>query len=223
MPLERDEGEFAYGGQLVLQGLPLYKHLYTLKMPGTYVAYAVIITIFGQTGAGIHTGLIFVNAFTTILLFLFAARMFGRLAGLVTAATYALLSTSPSVVGFAGHATHFVVLFAVGGLWSLFEAIESGKSRGFWLAGLLFGTAFLMKQPGILFLVWAVFYVVWIGRATRWKGLAAQLTALLLGSALPFAAVCLLTWRSGELSRFLVLDIHVCAPVRHECRPSLWN
>ena len=202
VPLERDEGEFAYGGQLLLQGLPLYKYLYTLKMPGTYVAYAVIIAIFGQTGAGIHMGLIFVNAFTTILLFLFAARMFGRLAGLVTAATYALLSTSPSVVGLAGHATHFVVLFAVCGLWLLFEAIESGKGRGFLLAGVLFGTAFLMKQPGIFFLLWAVFYLAWIGRATHWKGLAAQLSALLFGSVLPFAAVCLLTWRSGSFHDF---------------------
>ena len=35
-PLERDEGEYAYFGQLILQGIPPYKLAYNLKLPGTY-------------------------------------------------------------------------------------------------------------------------------------------------------------------------------------------
>ncbi len=49
MPLERDEGEYAYAGQLMLQGIPPYQVAYNMKLPGTYVAYAVIMKIFGQT------------------------------------------------------------------------------------------------------------------------------------------------------------------------------
>src|SRR5579863_3539192 len=67
MPLERDEGEYAYAGQLMLQGIPPYRIAYNMKFPGTYVAYAVIMWIFGQTDAGIRVGLLAVNAITILL------------------------------------------------------------------------------------------------------------------------------------------------------------
>ena len=38
MPLERDEGEYAYAGQLILQGIPPYELAYNMKLPGTYYA-----------------------------------------------------------------------------------------------------------------------------------------------------------------------------------------
>jgi hypothetical protein len=59
IPLERDEGEYAYAGQLILQGIPPYKLAYNMKFPGTYAAYAAIISIFGQTIAAVHLGLLF--------------------------------------------------------------------------------------------------------------------------------------------------------------------
>ena len=34
-PLERDEGEYAYAGQLILQGIPPYELAYNMKFPGT--------------------------------------------------------------------------------------------------------------------------------------------------------------------------------------------
>src|ERR1700678_1211250 len=62
MPLERDEGEYAYSGQLILQGIPPYQLAYNMKLPGTYAAYAAILAIFGQTARGIHLGLLLINA-----------------------------------------------------------------------------------------------------------------------------------------------------------------
>ena len=40
-PLERDEGEYAYAGQLVLQGVPPYQLAYNMKFPETYYAYSI--------------------------------------------------------------------------------------------------------------------------------------------------------------------------------------
>ena len=51
MPLERDEGEYAYAGQLILQGIPPYELAYNMKLPGTYYAYALGMAVFGQTVA----------------------------------------------------------------------------------------------------------------------------------------------------------------------------
>ena len=48
MPLERDEGEYAYAGQLILQGVPPYELAYNMKFPGVYFAYAALMAVFGQ-------------------------------------------------------------------------------------------------------------------------------------------------------------------------------
>src|SRR3954468_7077141 len=82
IPLERDEGEYAYSGQLMLQGMPPYKLAYNMKLPGTYAAYALIMAVFGQTIRGIHLGLLVVNSITTVLLYLLGRRLFGPVCGL---------------------------------------------------------------------------------------------------------------------------------------------
>src|ERR1700675_461997 len=101
MPLERDEGEYAYAGQLILQGIPPYRLAYNMKLPGTYVAYAAILAVFGQTARGIHLGLLLVNAISAIVLYMVTARLFGTLAGTIAASSYALLSSHQGLLGFA--------------------------------------------------------------------------------------------------------------------------
>jgi hypothetical protein len=204
-PLERDEGEYAYAGQLLLQGIPPYQLVYSMKLPGTFAAYSVILAVFGQTPGAIHLGLLFINAATTFLVFLLARRLFGPLAGLVAAASYALLSTSPSVVGFAGHATHFVVLPAVGGILLLLRAIEARRVWLLFCSGVLLGLAFLMKQPGIMFAVFGGLYLVkseYRDGRLDWRDLAPKAGAFVLGSILPFAVTCLALLAAGSFHKF---------------------
>jgi 4-amino-4-deoxy-L-arabinose transferase-like glycosyltransferase len=115
IPLERDEGEYAYAGQLMLQGIPPYQLAYNMKFPGVYAAYALIMSIFGQTIAGIHFGFLLVNVATIALIFFVGRRLINLAAGIVAAASYAVLSVSPSVFGSAAHAAHFVMLPVLGG------------------------------------------------------------------------------------------------------------
>src|SRR5512147_1059478 len=75
MPLERDEGEYAYAGQLLLQGVPPYKEAFNMKLPGTYAAYALIMALFGQTAGGIHLGVSLVNLASISLTFLLGRRL----------------------------------------------------------------------------------------------------------------------------------------------------
>src|SRR5437899_12590729 len=79
MPLERDEGEYAYAGQLILQGIPPYELAYNMKLPGTYLAYAAILRVFGETPAGIHIGLLLVNGCATHLVLFLGRRLDGSL------------------------------------------------------------------------------------------------------------------------------------------------
>src|SRR5215469_9624668 len=118
MPLERDEGEFAYGGQLMMHGVSIYKEAYNdaLKLPGTDAAYALAMVLFGQTTAAIHVAVILVTLATAVLVFLMVRRICGDGAGVVAAGAYAMLSVSPPSFGLAAHATHFVMLPAIAGI-----------------------------------------------------------------------------------------------------------
>ncbi len=151
MPLERDEGEYAYAGQLILQGIPPYELAYNMKLPGTYYAYALGMAVFGETSAGVHLTLLAVNALTIVFVFLLARKLFGTTAGLVACASYGVMAVSPVVMGMAAHANHFVVLFAVPATLLLLHADEDKQARTLFFSGLLYGLAFLMKQQGICF------------------------------------------------------------------------
>jgi len=204
MPLDRDEGEYAYIGQLILQGIAPFKIAYTMKLPGTALAYAVMMSIFGQTSSGIHTGMIFVTTACAWLVFLLGKKLYGLLAGTIAGITYIFLAIRPGVLGIDGHATHFVVLMALAGILILFRAIEGERIHWFFLSGLMFGLSFLMKQPGIFFGIFAGCYWLWCewNREFSWKDVAQCGAALTLGTLLPYAAVCLSMWHTGVFSTF---------------------
>jgi len=204
IPLERDEGEYAYAGQLILQGIPPYKLAYNMKFPGTYAACAAVMSLFGQTISGIHLGLLLVNAATVALVFFLARRLINETAGLVAAASYALLSISPTVLGFAAHATHFVMLPVLGGMLLLLDQHAHARFGRLFVSGVLFGMAVVMKQPGIFFAVFAVIYLItkeirsglrpkeWFPRALVFGG----------GVILPLTMMCLVLLYTGVFREF---------------------
>ena len=205
LPLERDEGEYAYAGQLMLQGVPPYKLAYNMKLPGTYAAYALIMAAFGQTIRGIHIGLILVNSITILLLYFLGRRLFGQICGLVAAACFALLTLSNSVLGLAAHATHFVVLFAVAGTLLLLRSVESRRLITFFWCGLLFGLAFVMKQPGVFFALFAGLFLLWneTRRHPAVRINSIQRLAVFCASALlPFVLTILILAVAGVFNRF---------------------
>ena len=203
LPLERDEGEYAYSGQLMLQGVAPYKLAYNMKFPGTYAAYAVLMAVFGQTTSGIHLGLLVVNAATVALVFAIAKQLLGTRAAIAAAASYALLSVSPAVLGFAGHATHFVVLPVLAALLLLLRANAPGQAAIF-AAGVLLGLGVLMKQPGLLFVPFGAAVLAWRdwGRGASWRAMLIRLLFLGAGVTLPIAATCLLLWQAGVFEKF---------------------
>ena len=58
-------------------------------------------------------------------------------------------------MGFAAHATHFVILAALGGFVLLLRGLESRRALTLFWSGLLFGVAVLMKQHGVFLGVFA--------------------------------------------------------------------
>jgi len=204
MPLERDEGEYAYMGQLILQGVAPYKLAYTMKLPGTCMAYAAMMAVFGETPGGIRLGMIVVTTLCAILVFLLGRKLSGLLVGTVAGVTYPFLAIRPGVLGMDGHATHFVVLFALAGMLLLLRCMERERTILYFASGLSFGLSFIMKQPGILFAVFAGAYWLWHEwkRGLKWNRLALAGGLFATGVVLPYALTCLWLLREGVFGSF---------------------
>ena len=204
-PLERDEGEYAYAGQLMLQGIPPYQLAYNMKFPGTYAAYAAIMAGFGETPAGIHFGVLCLTTLTALMLFWLGKQILDPTAGMVAATFYAVMAASPAMLGLAGHATHFAAFFATAGLCLMWKTRQNARGLTVFAAGCLFGLAILMKQHAALIGLWAVvalavnrFCQTSLPVAARFRPVA----VLGAGLALPFGLCCWLLWQAGVFGKF---------------------
>jgi hypothetical protein len=205
VPLERDEGEYAYAGQLILQGIPPYSHVYNMKLPGIYAAYALILTVFGQTHTGIHMGLLVINAVTILLVFLLAKYLTDSFAAVFAAAAFAVLSPARSLLGLSANAEHFVILFAVAGILLLLYAIDRNILGLLLAASILLGIAFLMKQHGAAFVVFAGLYLLFSQlrrRPFELNSFLLRAGLFIIGVMLPFGITCLILWCVGVFERF---------------------
>jgi 4-amino-4-deoxy-L-arabinose transferase-like glycosyltransferase len=203
--LERDEGEYAYSGQLMLQGIPPYKLAFNMKFPGTYAMYALIMALFGETPAGIHFGVTIITTLTALMLYWLGKKMLDQTAGVVAATTYAVLAANTALFGLAGHAAHFEAFFATAGLCLMWKARESARWQTVGAAGLMCGIAMLMKQHAAVIAVWAFGVFAWdylrgkkaTGTRSLWNP-----AAFAVGAALPLGLCCLILWCAGVFPQF---------------------
>jgi Dolichyl-phosphate-mannose-protein mannosyltransferase len=204
-PLERDEGEYAYAGQLMLQGIPPYELAYNMKFPGTYAAYALIMALFGQTPAGIHFGVMCLTTLTGLMLYWLGSKILDPVAGMVAATCYAVLAVESGMFGFSGHATHFAAFFATAGVCAMWRARDTSGWMWTGLSGAMFGTALLMKQHAVFLCAWAAMVFAWdcwrnvnVPFRQRFRNLASAG----IGMVLPFGVCCLLLWHAGVFGKF---------------------
>lgn len=205
LPLERDEGEYAYMGQLLLKGIKPFTLAYSMKPPGMSVAYAFFMLLFGQSATAIHLGLLIVNLLSVCLVYLLARRLFNHAAALVSASTYAMLSLSQSVLGVSAHATHFVMLFVLAGYLLLLRAVDKKIPALYFPSGFFLGLALVMKQHAVFFIIFAVLYVAWCGLKRRFpekKSILAGSSLLVLGACVPYAFIIIAMIQAGSINKF---------------------
>lgn len=207
-PLERDEGEYAYMGQLMLDGIPPYKYAYNMKLPGTYGMYALFMGIFGETTRGIHLGFTLMNLATIVILYYFVKKILNSFAALATAAAYGVYALNPYVLGFAAHATHFLIFFSLPACYFLFSATEKKGSLQYFLIGFLFGMSFLMKQQAIFLILFSgvyflyINYLIWKDGSFNFSSFIRDGILLVFGTVLPFLITVFILYIWGVFPNF---------------------
>lgn len=221
VPLERDEGEYAYMGQLIRQGLAPYREAYNMKWPGTYLVYAVLMSLLGETDTGIHLGLIFVNALQTWALVVLVRRCFGPAPALWAGAVFLAWSLTPAVLGTVAHATQFLVLFAIPGCTFLLRGLDSRRAADFIPSGLLFGLAMLMKQHAFLFAICAAVAVLAQSRTWGFSKSATLAVCGTVSALVPFLLVLSYYAMTGGLASFWLWTFQYAAAYTKTITPHL--
>jgi len=205
MPLERDEGEYAYIGNLFLHGITPFKDGYSMKLPGTSFMYAVFMLLFGHTNRAIHWGLLLMNASTMCLLYYAFKKMFNSFLAIATAAIYGAMAVGLPFIGLAAHATHFICFYSAIALLLLSNFLKSGKLFTLFLIGLMMGMAFLMKQQAaFMVLFFAVFLVIYLKMEKKlaFPEIARKFLFFGSGVAIPYIIVFLIIVCTGRFYDF---------------------
>lgn len=207
VPLERDEGGFAYCAQLILHGIPPYTEAYDYKPPGLYFLYASSIAIFGSDVIAVHLLLLIFSAGTAIMLFWLVKKWSDTTGGMIASIISILLMASSSVLGFAAHATHFVMFWAILGYLLLEVGLERHNYLIVLASGISFGLSFLMKQSGLLFLFPALIFTFAIIKSERFKESIKSAGFMLAGFIIPLGSIALWLISIGALKGFIYWNI----------------
>jgi hypothetical protein len=163
IPFERDEGEYAYAGQSILNGMLPYRDFYNMKTPNAYFAFALIIKYLGHSAIAIRWATIGVNLANAFLVYKIAQTRLRANESIIALSVYLLLSLTYEAQGWVSNSEHFVLLPALLGIYalSLFENANNLKQYFLlFLSGIALTTALLTKQHALGFLLFAG---LWIG------------------------------------------------------------
>ena len=151
MPLERDEGSYAYIGQLLLDGKLPYKDFYEMKLPGLFYLYAILVLLTGKTATGLHLGSSIICLVSSWLVFNICKSLYNKESGLIAGLTFCSFSLAPNVFGFTAQAEHFVSFQVILSFYLITKNIDSNRWLWWLLAGIVFTNAIFTKQIAVVF------------------------------------------------------------------------
>lgn len=206
IPLERDEGSFAYIGHWLLRGRELYTDMLDSKLPGLYAYYGFFTSVFGLNSTGVHIGLLVANVVSAICFYLLVKAMYNQLVAGIATVFFLFLVISSNVVGFASHATQLLTPFVIGGSLLFWRGIQSGKWILFFLAGLMIGIAFSIKQQAaiygiILAALWWPARLIWY-KKEKMRLPIKEWLALGVGGFIPLALIVGYYALAGRIDEF---------------------
>jgi hypothetical protein len=168
IPLERDEGEYAYIAQRWLNGEIPYKEAFDQKPPGVFAAYAVIQSLFGESPKAIHWGMQLYTLATLTCVFFLGWRLYSFTPGACAACLCAFMISNACVLGNSANTEVFMILPMTGALLTTLIATKSDSLRWGFVSGVLAMSALLFKQVAFPNFIFSALCFLLVGKR-RWR------------------------------------------------------
>jgi 4-amino-4-deoxy-L-arabinose transferase-like glycosyltransferase len=206
VPLERDEGEYAYIAQRMLAGDMPYRDAFDQKPPAIFFVYLGTLALLGESVEAIRVAMHLWTAATGLLLFALVHSLAGGLAAGFALLVFAISTTDPALHSTAANTEIFMLLPMVASVGCLLRGLATGGTR-WWLAcGFLAAAACWFKQVGVTNALFVVaFAVVELARRSEAsaKRIARDLGFLALGGIAASAPIVLYFVARGAWQPFL--------------------
>lgn len=205
IPFERDEGSYTYAGKIILDGAITFTDIGSQRLDGVFYAYAVLVMIFGYSVKAMHIAFLLINMASAVAIFFMVKKIGNSLAGLASAAFFALLSMSSAATGFTTQSEHILILFVIIGFWALFHFFENQKIVFLVLSGVCFSLAFQIKQTCLFYGVLAGGLILYKGFFEDKRGLKSNAVHILVFSVavlVPIVIDLFIVYKNGAWGDF---------------------
>ena len=206
IPLERDEGEYAYiAWRLGYDELP-YRDWVDQKPPAVFFIYRLALSLPLEPIRAIHFVALLFSATSTCALFFLALRFMNRFWAWIAAALFALLSADPLVQGTAANTEHFMSCPLILSIIAFISAASRRDRKLLFilLAGALTGIAAMFKQVAIVnWFFMAALYPILGERQKRWRAAVSFVLWSATGLLTVLGLVVLYFWKRGGLHEFV--------------------
>ena len=209
LPLARDQGIFAYVGQIILDGGTPYRDVFEIKGPGIHYVYALAMAVFGQSAWGIRLFFFGVALIGTRLAASLGERIAGSAARLpvVVCFAFAVLPAGDQSHWNTGQAEDVILILLLASILSL-DAERPAIGIRAWGAGVLLGLSFLFKPTAAASGVLVALTFLWSLRRVAARTGSRRSTPALLrvaiagaaGFVTPLFVAALYLWHAGALA-----------------------
>ena len=210
IPLNRDEGGFAFFGRLISQGGTLYRDGVDHKPPGIWFIYAGLSYVVPFTAQGLHWTIHIYNLVTLALFSLLSIKLFDRKAAFWATLVFAVVTSGPDVEGSSASAEMFMLLPLVASFLFCIMGKEKNSFLLTLLGGVFSGMAFWIKQPAVLISVFVVACVALMPTAENrhyptggYWWLRELILPFSLGFLIPSVAILVYIWYQGTWDEFI--------------------
>jgi hypothetical protein len=189
-----DEGGYAYIASRWAAGASLYHSVWVDRPQGLLLAYRALLDL-GSSTWSIRLGALLAGTAVTVLVGVVATLVESSAAGIAAALVYAVVGVGPHIEGFTFNGELAAALPSTAAVVAALRWRRTGRWYHAALAGLLGGSAILMKQSGFDGLVVALGVALWT--PTTWRSRLSAGGTVAAGAAVPLGASALDGWLTG--------------------------
>lgn len=206
VPLERDEGEYAYIAWRMGHGELPYRDWFDQKPPGVFWVYRAALALPMDPVRAIHlAGAVFCGLAAVAIFVAARAMACGAMGGLAGALIFIVMASDPSIQGASSNTEVFMLFPLIAAHTVFLSSLYKGRrdSLSALMVGLLCGVASIFKQVVVFDLAFFIVAYPLAGQAGRLRDFAWMALRVCAGFALPWMITSAYFAAQGGFGDFL--------------------